>query len=88
MFPFSVDLVVYIQPLIQLFTVLGASGGAFTVVRAVLDYRAGVGARESDADERFYKRLEERLAKTEAKLELLLSRHCFLKKLVLDYMIL
>lgn len=56
--------------LIQLLTVLGASGGLFTIIRAWIDYRDGVSAREGESDERFYKRLEERLAKSEARVDL------------------
>lgn len=56
--------------LIQLLTVLGASGGLFTIIRSFIDYRDGVSARESESDERFYKRLEERLAKSEARVDL------------------
>lgn len=60
-----------LTPIIQLLTVLGASGGVFTVVRTIIDYRAGVSAREGESDERFYKRLEERLIKSEARADLL-----------------
>lgn len=60
-----------LTPLIQFLTVLGASGGVFTIVRAVIDYKDGVSSREDESDERFYKRLEDRLVKSEARSDLL-----------------
>ena len=76
-----------LSPLIQLLTVLGASGGVFTIVRTIIDYRDGVSAREDESDERFYKRLETRLTGSEARCDLLetqlASERNYVSKLIL-----
>lgn len=55
--------------IIALISLLGGSGGVAVIVRAVLDHKANKVSRESDIDERFTQRLEERLARYESRID-------------------
>lgn len=54
--------------ILAIIALLGAGGGITTIVKAILDHRANVSAREQDADNRLVTRLEARLTDTENRL--------------------